>query len=224
MAKYYLYISDQKVDMLLPQIPTKIKHKLSAEFGVDVGVFKARLQSERIAYEDRVHRLAVVERHIRSGDLGTLDNPKAWISDTAAASLGNFVENDKLVFFIGRSGKSNFVLGGSVAHLISRDPATDVSVGWSYIQDLLETLESTIANGADLALSEHDLVSSLSLGVGHPDSPSPWYNVIEVVQQRVRGPAIKIEFLAKRLAVGEASSRDGRLPILASPLYVAMAD
>jgi len=34
--KYYTYISDSKIDMLLPQIPHEVKKKMATKFGFDL--------------------------------------------------------------------------------------------------------------------------------------------------------------------------------------------
>jgi hypothetical protein len=40
-VKYYLYISDSKVDMLLSQIPHETKKTIAAEFKIDLKLFSA---------------------------------------------------------------------------------------------------------------------------------------------------------------------------------------
>jgi hypothetical protein len=221
--KYYLYISDAKVDTLLPQIPLEVKQKISAEIGVSIGVLTARIQSERATNEDRVSRLVAVERALRNhSSVGTLRAPARWIADTASAYLSHFDERKQLAFFVGRSGGTNFVLGGSAVHLIGHTSNGDVSAGWSYMPRLLETLEDVLRRGVDLALNDTSLAEYISSGVGHPDYPSDWCEVINRVQERVKGPSIEIEFLAKRLTMGPAEN--GSMSILATPLYVAMAD
>ena len=37
--KYYIYISDTKVDMLFPQVPHDIKRKVATQFGIDIKLF-----------------------------------------------------------------------------------------------------------------------------------------------------------------------------------------
>ena len=59
--RFYQYISDSKVDMLLPQIPLKAKQKITAEIGFDIKILTAKLKTERDSLDDRVSRLLVVE-------------------------------------------------------------------------------------------------------------------------------------------------------------------
>jgi hypothetical protein len=45
--KYYLYISDAKVDMLLPQVTHKAEKKTSTELGFDLKVLSAKYKVKR---------------------------------------------------------------------------------------------------------------------------------------------------------------------------------
>jgi hypothetical protein len=63
--RFFTYISDAKVDMLLPQIPHQHKEKIAAEVGVELGFLNAKVSSETNTLESRVSRLLVVERFLR---------------------------------------------------------------------------------------------------------------------------------------------------------------
>ncbi len=63
--KYYLYISDAKVDMLLPQVPHHAKKKTSTELGFDLKVLSAKYKSEAETDSDRISRLEAVVDFIR---------------------------------------------------------------------------------------------------------------------------------------------------------------
>lgn len=78
--KYFVFVSNTKVDMLLPQIPQEVKSKLAAEVGVNVGILMAKLKSERDrgVKLDHISRLNAVTKYIRNTqDIGTIDEPKA---------------------------------------------------------------------------------------------------------------------------------------------------
>ena len=78
--RYYSYISDAKVDMLLPQVPDGIKQTVAAELGFDLKLVKGKMKAETKTLEDRVARLAVVEKHLRKEEqLGSVLNPRKWI-------------------------------------------------------------------------------------------------------------------------------------------------
>jgi hypothetical protein len=44
--KYYIYISDAKVDIVLPQVPHATGKKVATEFGIDLKVLKATRTTE----------------------------------------------------------------------------------------------------------------------------------------------------------------------------------
>lgn len=221
--KYYIYISDQKVDMLLPQVPLTAKSKVAAELGVDIGFFKAGIKSERSTLDDRVTRLKVVEDHLRATQsLGSIDSPAAYISAQIEANIATPKENESLVFFVANTAKSNLILGGSSKHLVSSPQKETIDVGWSFMPRLLAALEKTFRDGRYLTQSTEDSVDSISRGTGD-NGGSEWIEYARIAQEFVRGPHVKIDFLAKTLINGIDQS-DNRLSVLATPLYVAMSD
>jgi hypothetical protein len=56
--RYYQYISDSKVDMLLPQIPLKAKQKITSEIGFDIKILSGKIKTERDSLDD-VAQIAV---------------------------------------------------------------------------------------------------------------------------------------------------------------------
>lgn|SRR5262245_2475486 len=142
--EYFLYISDSKVDMLFPQTSEKDKTKTAAEIGVNIGVFKGNVKTEREmeTHNDRISRLAAVSNHLSECEkLGTIDQPNAWIKDTQSAQIVCLPQNDKVVFFIGESSKSTrFALGGSTGNLVSRPSPETIGYGYSFLPNLLHSM------------------------------------------------------------------------------------
>ncbi|MDX8392917.1 MAG: SAVMC3_10250 family protein, partial [Mariprofundaceae bacterium] len=94
--RYFLYISDAKVNMLLPQIPSAIKATISARLGFNVGVLSGELQTERLSLDDRIHRLDAVEQHLLSTQtLGTCDKPDTWIRGEGSAIVAQIFPKDQ---------------------------------------------------------------------------------------------------------------------------------
>jgi hypothetical protein len=82
--KYYLYISDSKVDMLLPQISDSQKKKVATEFGFDLKVFSVKRKTEVENGGERIARLEAVTSFIREfGNVGTIEHPDEYIEDSA---------------------------------------------------------------------------------------------------------------------------------------------
>ncbi len=81
--KYYVYISDAKVDMLLPQITQEQKKKLATEFKIDLKILSASRKTETEMDDNRITKLEAVCEFIRQyGNLGTVDAPDEYIEDS----------------------------------------------------------------------------------------------------------------------------------------------
>ena len=74
--KYYLYVSDSKVDMFIPQMADDRKKKIAIDFKIDLKLLSASWKSEKEAVNERIQRLEAVSSFIRNwGNIGTTDNP-----------------------------------------------------------------------------------------------------------------------------------------------------
>ena len=62
--QYYVYISDSKVDMLLPQIPHDIRKKVATEWKLDLKVFGSTRKEEHETEDNRIARLEAVSSFI----------------------------------------------------------------------------------------------------------------------------------------------------------------
>jgi hypothetical protein len=87
--KYYIYISDAKVDMLFPQVPHDIKKKVATEWKMDLKLLSASRRTETESDDNRVARLETVIDFIREyGNLGSVDAPDEYIQDTLLMRWG----------------------------------------------------------------------------------------------------------------------------------------
>src|SRR5207302_1787459 len=74
--RYYLYISDSKLDMLYEQIEPRALRHLSAELKVDLKVASVILKHADNPERTRAAKLRIVERFLdRHHQVGTLDDP-----------------------------------------------------------------------------------------------------------------------------------------------------
>jgi hypothetical protein len=105
--KYYIYISDAKVDMLFPQVPHDIKRKVSTKFGFDFKVVSASRQTEAETDESRISRLETVVEFIREfGNLGTVEQPDEYVEGDLVLHTAVFPDrNPKYVYFGGSRAK-----------------------------------------------------------------------------------------------------------------------
>ncbi len=222
--KYFVFVSDAKVDMLLPQIPRELKSKLAAEIGVNIGVLTASLKSERDIGEkaDRISRLNTVIKFLRkTEDVGSIDEPRNWIEGTEDVRVA-YPEEREAVFFVGRSqAQTLFALAGSSAHLTSRGASDTTNIGWSFLPSLLGQLRAMIDTFEDPSINDQsrDIVSRALAET----TESEWLDLVQELEKVAPGPRMKVSFLAKRLLAAKHEYL-GFNAVLATPLYVAMEE
>ena len=206
--RYYLYISDAKVDMLLPQVDPGFARKRSAEVGVNVPFLSAKRSVD--AQADRVARLERVVRYVDDFcDVGTVDEPGQYVRGRLTMRWGPLA-GGQAVYFGGSTEHTVVGLGGASGHVLGAAAPAEGSQVFapSSVPGLLGGLAATIAD---------DEVPPSALASVH------------VANRLVRGAEQEVEFLAKRLLHGpspypELDAHDDMTVLLASPLFVALAD
>lgn len=217
--RYYLYISDAKVDMLLPQVPGAVKKRVAAKIGFDMKILSGSVSSESTTLDERVARLQVVEDYIRSQEpVGPDEDFTSWIEGDAVGTLLDLAAG--AILFLIASESRILGLGGSARHLIGNESAiaTAANAPFSFL--------SSIASNLAL-LSDRKPKHLLRLEGAHlsrhtdPDSGfEQWISVMGWLANTKQGIPQPLSFLAKRLV----SQQDnwGKTYTLASPLFVAM--
>lgn len=223
--RYYVYISDAKVDMLLPQVPGAIQQKIAAKLGFDLKLLSGSLSTERSTLDTRVARLEAVEDYIRSlGDQAIWPGAAPWIvGETMATSMDI---GDHAVLFIADERDSILALGGSAHHLIGATAAHETSLPFSHFPHLRRVLRDLAEEGSVWVLTLPADLLAQHPGQGVAEGFQAWVDIILALCERVNEPRQRIQFLAKRLASSETFKRHGvkRCHVtLASPLYVALA-
>lgn len=220
--KYYVYVSPSKVDMLFPQIPLKRRHKLSTEFGFNLGIASVKVASERNMSEEVTHRAQAISAHLDDSDsLGTLADPKEWIIDQAVVRVATFSENPNVVFFLGQSKELNFAIGGSSANLIGASNSDTINIGWSFLPRLLGAFEEVITSRSKLQDEVGEVAWYLTCEDGF--GGESWYSLLDAALRFLQGPEMRVEFVAKSLLYGRKESHPQTdFGLLATPLYVTM--
>jgi hypothetical protein len=226
-VKYYLYISDEKVEMLAGQLKRGAGEVLSS-WNVNVGPVGGGATLRPVPAA-RYKQLEKIRRHVLTReDCGTIDDPGAYVIDSLPVRWGPFGADSAITFFTGATARTVFALGGSTASLVQPPPregggayprggsATDI-----LISTLLHAFGRTDHPNYDPTAAEYpgalcDAVTGLAA-----DYARPYY------------PEAEVEFLAKRLVVGEqqrsyrfevdAAFETPETVFLGSPLYVAMS-
>jgi hypothetical protein len=230
--KYYLYISDTKLEMLYGQIPTRIRDRIAAELKIDLKVISATVTGKDRA-ESRYSKLDLVREYITKNlPVGTVEHPESYFMGTLVmrwAYVGTGRPEDaKLVYFGGEESNVVFGLVGSVQHMlgfgdmsVTRPPTWGGSYGLQWIVEQL--VESLAAAMDDPELTKINSVGQLK----HPRM-SPLEAVAYTTRQ-LRHPTVSmqsLEFLAKRLVMGKSPvpGEEELNILLGTPLYVALAD
>jgi hypothetical protein len=228
IMKFYVYISDIKVDMLLPQIADKAKQKIATEFKLDLKVLTASRRSETEESNDRVTRLEAVSTFIREyGNVGSLKNPDVYIYDSMYLSMAishkiNFVyfggfasyqgDNERELDSYYDINETVIGLGGSAEHVIGNPTPDGITVSRSHLVTIMQGMEQ-LSKLDGLRHASEDVVSQLSL---HRVHTLALQMLLKEEQMQ------KMEFLARTLLY-EEDRRLGRV-IIATPIYIALAD
>ncbi len=212
--RYYLYISDSKVDMLLAQIEPGFARKRTSEISLGMSVAGAKRTVEA-AGPDRIARLERVVRHLHEhGDVGTVDEPGQFFWGLLPMQWGLVGEpaGSATVYFGGRDGRTLVGLGGAAGHVLgTQQAAPSEFLSPSWLPALLHVLHDPEGDEQ----GQDDDRAALS--------------TVHRAHSRLRGPAQNVEFVAKRLLHGpspypELDGRDDMRVLLGSPLYVALVD
>lgn len=236
--KYYLYISDAKLDMMYSQIPLRIRDKIAAELKVDLKVISATF-SEKNPRESRYGKLDLVRNYILENlPVGNVAQPDSYFAGTVPMRWGLVTDpgSGRIVYFGGEEGNVVLGLAGSRHHVVGFagegivDTPPTLGAGSSMVQGILEQLEDNLAAAVDYpARDQTDAVVRLERpGVLFSGSVARDERALGTVLYATRnllGPTQGLEFLAKRLLMGKLTVAGDETDILlGTPLYVALAD
>jgi hypothetical protein len=206
--KYYLYISDAKVDMLLKQIDEDKKKKIVTSLGFDLKVISAKRTVEVEAKENQIARLETVVSYIQKyGNIGSVDEPDQYIYDVLPMALNVVRDLDhefSLMYLAGRTPKTVLGLAGSLKFMLGQNPETKAFTH-SAAEHICRVLDREFDQPA--------------MG---PEFVGGELSAVLTAEQEMRGPKVNYEFVAKRLAYSPDS--EGMGVLLATPIYIAMAD
>lgn len=231
--RYYIYVSETKVEQLFAQIPTKLRDKIAARFTIDLKLVKGEFEG-RQPQESLFSKLDIVRTYLdEEGLIGTADDPKSFFGDVMQLNWGpyyapDYDEDIQFVYFGGRTEDTIVGLGGSLKHVIGAVGETTAH-SYSLTPYLIEGLQKVIdASRVDREMDENDAPSALgSVAVASGEMGGPWE---------------RMEFVAKRLANGvekhvswnprqhdpfgghEYEQIGPMKVVLGTPLYVAMAE
>ncbi|MET7336043.1 SAVMC3_10250 family protein [Nonomuraea sp. NPDC005650] len=231
--RYYVYVSDNKLDMLYEQIDPALRKRISAEVKVDLKVASVTLQQAEQATAARMTKLRMVERYIdthckvggvsapgREFFRGRMEMRWGWLERDAATDRPSPV-----VLFCGLTDDDFVVLGGSRGHVLGQHPE-DSSVallGYSlfpglvemlgpYVSQLQPKIDDDVRNGSPQWRQERG-------------DRYIWQALKAAEQATLNGHLQHLDFLAVPLGEARAVGVDGTPmhAVIGTPVYVAHA-
>lgn len=243
--KYYIYISETKVDMLFPQIPKPILKRIASSLNIDLKLFGAELSvgiKGNQANETRYAKVKIVSEYIEKNlDVGSIEAPSTYFKGTLPMRYSIFATSKtQVVYFGGTTNNRIVVLGGSPEHLIGNKPSENprpLSMPASTLAHIAYTLHKLYDQEAHTQIRQDVSIIETYL---KPESSLLKVAAI-VTTENLMTPELmantqQLEFLAKTLKQGTTDSfffnkTPGGLELLESPyviigtpIYVAIAD
>src|SRR6266702_901597 len=209
--KYYIYISDTKVDMLYPQIPQPLLKRIASNLSIDLKLFGAEVNigaKSGSSEETRISKVRIVSEYIeKHKDVGSIDAPSTYCKGTLPMRWGPI--GGQTIYFSGSSTRTSIGLGGSLKHVIgAHAESPERRLSSSDMGSILETLEEALEHyeshkEINTSLSEYERV----------------FDAILTVRAYTTGLKQQVEFLAKTLLQGQSSYK---YVVLGTPIYVAI--
>jgi hypothetical protein len=227
--KYYLYISDEKVDMMAGQLKRGPGEVLSG-WNVNVGPVGVGTVLRPVP-ASRYKQIEKIRRHILTRqDCGTIDNPGAYVIDSLPVRWGPFGADRAITFFTGATARTVFALGGSTASLIQA-PRREDGGAYPHGGSATNILTSALLH----SFGRTDNPNYDPAGIGYPGALSDAVTGLAAdYAKRPSCPETEVEFLARTLDVSEQKHGGYRdkadaafeapdAVYLGSPLYVVMS-
>jgi hypothetical protein len=94
--KYYLYVSDTKVDMLFDQLSPRLRDKVATELKIDLKFLSTTFAEEPME-KNRYRKLEIVSKYIQKNELvGTIDSPDVYFKGELPMHWGPLPKHPKI--------------------------------------------------------------------------------------------------------------------------------
>lgn len=235
-VRYYIYVSDAKLEMLFPQIPRPLWERISLNVTLKSNNIDAQLGLKDYQIK-RLHMLDQVERHLANNNLiGGPESGKQYIRarmDMRWMDIGGVIYWSGYFYDLLENRKRIVVdLGGSEKHVLRLDEGTELRgtrlakdhdclptfmMMGSYVDSIIYKLRKPLAEDSRTDI-DSPTKSDTSWENERWSASVVDYTAGEMFSSNAYGPTREVEFLAKTLLRSNFSSRQ---VILATPLYVA---
>lgn len=243
--RYYIYVSDYKLDMLYEQISPAQRRRISGELDIDLKLAGLTLRGSEQPDATRITKLRAIERyidkHCHVGDIsdpgreffrGSMDLQWGWLTPRpdcpCAAGKCESIGWGELVNE-GNERTSPVVMFRGVQR--RAEGADFVLLGGSRIH----VLDSGAENNPAALLSGGSLMSALVIALeknvsqltffkpgGHLSHAGPKRAIEAGMHMIMKGPRQRLDFLAVPFGQAEFKQRDGIVHgVIGTPIYVA---
>ena len=214
--RYYVYVSDSKVDMLYSQMPSGLRDRIAAELKIDLKVVSVSVSGRR-SEETRYSKLQLVTAFLeQNAAIGSVDAPEAYFRGRLPMRWGPYGSRDSEMVYFGSIAKGTVVgLGGSMRHVIGAVGESVAPTGTPGVPSAPFYITSVLRHELGLAPASVD-----DDVLGFEDT---WDSNVLNATRRMRGPLQELDFLARRLLFGTYHDTGIRV-LLGTPLYVALAE
>lgn len=234
--RYFLYVSDAKLDMLFEQIDPDLRRHLSAEAKVDLKIASLTLRQGERSQAARIAKLRMVEQYIGANhDVGTISSPgQQYFRGSTDMSWGwlSHGPDDKgagrseTVFFRGGEGSDLVMLAGSRRYVLGQhltSLAAEVGMVTSNMPAILAVIAASYATLGKRGLYQrgHYLGKIPAISGLRNEAPAVQHPSEETLREAasisIPGPAQRLEFLAVPLIQGTLTAPLAPVPAPNNP-------
>jgi len=214
--RYYVYVSDSKVDMLYSQMPRGIRDRIAAELKIDLKVISVSVSGKR-SEETRYSKLQLVTTFLeKNASIGSVHAPEAYFRGRLPMRWGPYGSEDSEMVYFGAVTSGTVVgLGGSMQHVIGAMGESVAPTGTPGLSSAPFYITSVLRHELGLTPAS---VDDDELGL-----EDTWNSNVLHATRRMRGPLQGLEFLARRLLFGRYHDTEIRV-LPGTPIYVALAE
>jgi uncharacterized protein DUF7019 len=251
VPRYFVYVSDSKLNLIFEQIEDGERQRFSAEVKVDLKIVSVTLRPDSPP-DTRLGKLRIVERYLeQEGKVGTVDDDTPYFRGMMQMHHGPLgsPETSNIQLFLARTRDRTVALAGSRKHVWGQQGMVQMQA-WSAIDSITAAIGEHISADPELGETIKAIRRGRIKGVDEfgaavlnpPHSALPSVDLIWLIDptgETEPPPAQNLEFLAKRLLDGEIESgepapapgpaaarkKGQRVRVtIGTPIYVAQAD